>query len=94
MRRLLRPRCCWWIPPLLFSSLLLRWAHCHPALAEGNTAEHHDRPIGVRHRRAAEESYWAYSAALSSRAVHLTPRGLALGSPLAFAFMNALLLRK
>uniref|UniRef100_A0A9J7XQ75 protein-tyrosine-phosphatase n=1 Tax=Cyprinus carpio carpio TaxID=630221 RepID=A0A9J7XQ75_CYPCA len=62
MRRLLRPRCCcWWIPPLLFSSLVLRWAHCHPALAEGNKAEHHDRPIGDRHRRAAEESYWAYS---------------------------------
>uniref|UniRef100_A0A672MLE0 protein-tyrosine-phosphatase n=1 Tax=Sinocyclocheilus grahami TaxID=75366 RepID=A0A672MLE0_SINGR len=31
------------------------------ALAEGNKAEHHDRPIGDRHRRAAEESYWAYS---------------------------------
>uniref|UniRef100_A0A673L9U8 protein-tyrosine-phosphatase n=1 Tax=Sinocyclocheilus rhinocerous TaxID=307959 RepID=A0A673L9U8_9TELE len=62
MRRLLRPRCCcWWIPPLLFSSLVLRWAHCHPALAEGNKAGHHDRPIGDRHRRAAEESYWAYS---------------------------------
>uniref|UniRef100_A0A671SXY4 protein-tyrosine-phosphatase n=1 Tax=Sinocyclocheilus anshuiensis TaxID=1608454 RepID=A0A671SXY4_9TELE len=34
---------------------------CKYPLAEGNKAEHHDRPIGDRHRRAAEESYWAYS---------------------------------
>ncbi|XDV52055.1 hypothetical protein PO909_020833 [Leuciscus waleckii] len=31
------------------------------AMAEWEKAEHHDRPIGDRHRRAAEESYWAYS---------------------------------
>ncbi|CAM4732962.1 unnamed protein product [Leuciscus chuanchicus] len=32
-----------------------------PSMAEWEKAEHHDRPIGDRHRRAAEESYWAYS---------------------------------
>ncbi|XP_065097845.1 receptor-type tyrosine-protein phosphatase gamma isoform X3 [Paramisgurnus dabryanus] len=62
MRRLVRPRgCCWWWMPPLVLSLVLRWAHAHPALVEGVKVDHHDRPIGERHRRAAEESYWAYS---------------------------------
>ncbi|KAA0707966.1 hypothetical protein E1301_Tti009556 [Triplophysa tibetana] len=32
------------------------------ALIDGTKTDNHDWPIGDRHRRAAEESYWAYSA--------------------------------
>lgn len=36
------------------------------ALVEGSKADNLDRPIGDRHRRAAEESYWAYSGEQST----------------------------
>uniref|UniRef100_A0A673Y1U7 protein-tyrosine-phosphatase n=1 Tax=Salmo trutta TaxID=8032 RepID=A0A673Y1U7_SALTR len=64
MRRLLQS-CCWWILSLILSAFVLFWADCHPALTGGQpgaTQESQDgRVPGTRLRRAAEESYWAYS---------------------------------
>ncbi|XP_022538497.1 receptor-type tyrosine-protein phosphatase gamma [Astyanax mexicanus] len=62
MRRLLQPRC-WRILSFVLSACLLLWADCHPALSEGDQAGQHDWAMGDRRRRAAEESYWAYSGA-------------------------------
>ncbi|KAK2821048.1 hypothetical protein Q5P01_024007 [Channa striata] len=63
--------CCWWIFSLVLPAFVLR-AECHPALT-GSQAEL-NYPVrgfrramasGTRLRRAtAEETYWAYSAAL------------------------------
>ncbi|XP_030633507.1 receptor-type tyrosine-protein phosphatase gamma [Chanos chanos] len=64
MRRLLQSCCCW-ILSLILSAFVLFWADCHPALAGGDLgslhAEYHEQPSSSRQRRAAEESYWAYS---------------------------------
>ncbi|XP_070299055.1 receptor-type tyrosine-protein phosphatase gamma [Salvelinus sp. IW2-2015] len=64
MRRLLQS-CCWWILSLILSAFVLFWADCHPALTggqPGSTQGSQDgRAPGSRLRRAAEESYWAYS---------------------------------
>nr|XP_029537599.1 receptor-type tyrosine-protein phosphatase gamma-like [Oncorhynchus nerka] len=64
MQRLLQS-CCWWILSLILSAFVLFWADCHPALTggqPGSTQGSQDgRAPGSRLRRAAEESYWAYS---------------------------------
>uniref|UniRef100_A0AAR2IKA0 protein-tyrosine-phosphatase n=1 Tax=Pygocentrus nattereri TaxID=42514 RepID=A0AAR2IKA0_PYGNA len=62
MRRLLQP-CCWRILSFVLSACVLLWADCHPALSGGDQAGQHGWATGDRHRRAAEESYWAYSGA-------------------------------
>ncbi|XP_064824775.1 receptor-type tyrosine-protein phosphatase gamma-like isoform X1 [Oncorhynchus masou masou] len=64
MRRLLQS-CCWWILSLILSAFVLFWADCHPALTGGQPGatqgSQDGRVPGTRLRRAAEESYWAYS---------------------------------
>ncbi|XP_028853560.1 receptor-type tyrosine-protein phosphatase gamma isoform X1 [Denticeps clupeoides] len=67
MRRLLEPSR-WWIRSLLLSAaLLLLRADCHPALPGGQPGSPRGGQsasvpdAGTRLRRAAEESYWAYS---------------------------------
>ncbi|XP_063070984.1 receptor-type tyrosine-protein phosphatase gamma [Engraulis encrasicolus] len=68
MRRLLQSCCCW-ILSLILSAFVLFWADCHPALAAGQLGsspggEHGSADAAAaitRHRRGAEEPYWAYS---------------------------------
>ncbi|XP_036386099.1 receptor-type tyrosine-protein phosphatase gamma isoform X1 [Megalops cyprinoides] len=64
MRRLLES-CCWWILSLILSAFVLFWADCHPALTEGQPGSSgggdHGIAAGPRLRRAAVDSYWAYS---------------------------------
>ncbi|XP_055724489.1 receptor-type tyrosine-protein phosphatase gamma-like isoform X1 [Salvelinus fontinalis] len=64
MRRLLQS-CCWWILSFILSAFVLFWADCHPALTGGQPGatqgSQDGRVPGTRLRRAAEESYWAYS---------------------------------
>ncbi|XP_028969520.2 receptor-type tyrosine-protein phosphatase gamma isoform X1 [Esox lucius] len=64
MRRLLQS-CCWWILSLIVSAFVVFWADCHPALTGGQPVSTQGSQDGgaprTRLRRAAEESYWAYS---------------------------------
>ncbi|XP_064155378.1 receptor-type tyrosine-protein phosphatase gamma-like isoform X1 [Anguilla rostrata] len=64
MQRLLES-CCWWILSLILSAFVLFWADCHPALTEGQPGSSgawgDGKVAEARDRRAAEESYWAYS---------------------------------
>nr|XP_023664558.1 receptor-type tyrosine-protein phosphatase gamma-like isoform X1 [Paramormyrops kingsleyae] len=63
MRRLLQS--CWWISSLIFSSFVLLRAECHPARAGDQPGSlrggDHGMAAETRTRRAAKESYWAYS---------------------------------
>ncbi|KAI1897166.1 hypothetical protein AGOR_G00080400 [Albula goreensis] len=57
--------CCWWTLSVILSAFVLFWADCHPALTEGQLGwvgrEDHGIVPETRDRRAAGESYWAYS---------------------------------
>ncbi|XP_060714718.1 receptor-type tyrosine-protein phosphatase gamma isoform X2 [Tachysurus vachellii] len=66
MPRLVQPGrccCCCWILALTLAACALLRAHAHPALSGGDQVERHGWATGDRHRRAAEEPYWAYSGA-------------------------------
>ncbi|KAG7472496.1 hypothetical protein MATL_G00109400 [Megalops atlanticus] len=63
MRRLLEST--WWISSLILSAFVFFWADCHPAFTEGQLGSlrggDHGNVEETRDRRAARESYWAYS---------------------------------
>ncbi|KAM9443714.1 receptor-type tyrosine-protein phosphatase gamma isoform 1-T1 [Clarias gariepinus] len=53
--------CCCWILALTLAACALLRAHAHPALSGGDQEERHGWATGDRHRRAADEPYWAYT---------------------------------